>query len=63
MNVSDAAPSPVPREVLGRALEDRIAALENLRDADTGFDAASWFWLVLLGILGPAALLVWGWIG
>ncbi len=42
-------------------LEQRIAALE----ADTGdvrdFDARSWAWLALLGIVIPAVLLVVGW--
>jgi hypothetical protein len=51
------------REPLHPELERRIAALESGTDAGSDFDAASWFWIVLLGILGPAALLVWGWFG
>lgn len=41
-------------------LERRIAAIERIDDAG-GFNAASWFWLLLFGIAVPAALLLWGW--
>jgi hypothetical protein len=51
------------REPLHPELERRIAALESGTDAGSDFDAASWFWMVLLGIVGPVALLVWGWFG
>ena len=51
------------REPLDPELERRVAALEAGADAGSDFDAASWFWMVLLGILVPVALLVWGWFG
>jgi hypothetical protein len=51
------------REPLDPELERRIAALELGTDAGSDFDAASWFWMVLLGIVGPVALLLWGWFG
>jgi hypothetical protein len=51
------------REPLNPELERRIAALEAGTDAGSDFDAASWFWMVLLGIVGPVAMLVWGWFG
>ena len=42
-------------------LDDRIAALESGREAGEDFDARSWAWLIVLGILMPAALLLAGW--
>jgi len=52
------------REPLDPELERRIAALESPgTDAGSDFDAASWFWMLLLGVVGPAALLLWGWFG
>lgn len=40
-------------------LEARISALErNASGAD--FDAASWFWMILFGVLVPALLLLLG---
>jgi hypothetical protein len=57
-------PAPgAPREPLDPELERRVAALESGTDAGSDFDTASWFWLVLLGVVGPVALLVWGWFG
>ncbi|MFO1465944.1 MAG: hypothetical protein U1F35_05820 [Steroidobacteraceae bacterium] len=44
-------------------LERRVSALEAGPDAGSDFDARSWVWLVLLGIVGPLALLLWGWFG
>ena len=41
-------------------LARRIEALERERD-DGELNARSWFWLVVLGVLTPAALLLWGW--
>ncbi len=51
------------REPLEPELERRVCALEAGADAGSDFDAASWFWMLLLGIVGPVALLVWGWFG
>lgn len=50
-------------EPLDPELERRVAALEAGPDAGSDFDARSWFWLILLGIVGPGALLLWGWFG
>ena len=44
-------------------LERRIAALEQAENQGGGFGAADWAWLALLGVIVPAALLVWGWQG
>jgi hypothetical protein len=41
-------------------LEARIAALENA-DRCEDFDAVSWVWLVLFGIVLPLALVCIGW--
>ena len=49
-----AAP-PLPPE-----LEARIAACENAAPA-ADFDGASWFWMILLGLVVPLALLAAGW--
>ena len=42
-------------------LEERIAAVEARAERGSDFDAASWGWLILLGLALPAALLIWGW--
>lgn len=47
---------PLPPE-LARRLE--VIARQG-RDAGE-FDVRSWIWLVLLGLVVPAALLLWGW--
>jgi hypothetical protein len=49
---------PAPK--LAPELEARIAAFENAAPA-AGFGAAGWFWMVLLGVLIPLAMLVVGW--
>jgi hypothetical protein len=51
------------REALDPELELRVAALESGAEAGTDFDAASWLWMVMLGVVGPAVLLLWGWFG
>jgi len=51
------------REALDPELERRVVALEEGAEAGADFDAASWFWMLLLGLVGPGALLVWGWFG
>ncbi|HEV7985163.1 MAG TPA: hypothetical protein VGP20_03280 [Steroidobacteraceae bacterium] len=41
-------------------LELRVEAIE--RDDRAGdLTPASWFWLLLFGVVTPAALLLWGW--
>ena len=37
-------------------LQERIAALEDPTRQGSDFDAVSWFWLILLGIVVPVAL-------
>ncbi|HEX9447360.1 MAG TPA: hypothetical protein VF920_05245 [Dongiaceae bacterium] len=46
---------------LSPELERRVAVLEDPAQQGADFDGSSWFWLILLGIVGPLALLVWGW--
>lgn len=41
-------------------LERRLVLLSDPAHQGEDFDAASWFWLVLLGIVLPAGLIVWG---
>jgi hypothetical protein len=58
---SDIAPqAPVLPSALPPELEARIAAFENAPPT-SDFDRASWFWMILLGIAIPLALLVVGW--
>jgi hypothetical protein len=52
--IGPAAPSLPPE------LEERIAAFENTAPA-ADFDGASWFWMILLGVALPLALLAAGW--
>ena len=51
----DAAAAALPAE-----LEARIALLECAAD-DEDFDTASWFWMLLLGLVLPAAVIALGW--
>lgn len=55
---SGAAEKQAP--ALPQELEARLSALEA-GTARADFDAFSWFWMVLLGALLPAVLLVVGW--
>jgi hypothetical protein len=41
-------------------LEARIAAFEKAAPR-TDFDLASWFWMMILGVAVPLALLIVGW--
>lgn len=43
-------------------LERRIASLENESNQGAGFTGVDWLWLLALGVVGPALLLVWGWM-
>jgi hypothetical protein len=47
---------PFPAE-----LEERLAALESQREVGEDFDARSWFWLAVLGVLAPVFLLLIAW--
>ena len=42
-------------------LERRLAELEIEANQGAGLTGIDWFWLVALGVAGPALLLVWGW--
>lgn len=44
-------------------LERRLAAIESGAEAGSDFDAASWIWMILFGVVLPVALLIWGWAG
>jgi hypothetical protein len=60
--MTDPAQSQVPPQpaMLPPQLEARIAALETAA-APSDFDAASWFWMLFLGIAIPLLLLAVGW--
>jgi hypothetical protein len=49
-------PEPFPAE-----LEERICALESQREVGDDFDTRSWFWLIVLGVVTPVALLLMSW--
>jgi hypothetical protein len=51
---------PLPAPLLPPDLEARLAAFDSAAPAG-GFDAASWFWMLLLGVALPLGLLVLGW--
>jgi hypothetical protein len=42
-------------------LQERITALEDPSRQGSDFDAVSWAWLILLGVIVPFGLLLWGW--
>jgi hypothetical protein len=42
-------------------LERRIAAIETGGEGGDDFDTTSWFWMILLGVVLPIALIVSGW--
>lgn len=42
-------------------LERRLLALERLEEQGDDFDATSWGWLLLLGLVLPVVALVAGW--
>jgi len=60
--MTDPAPSSMPTQpqALPPELEARIACFESAAPT-SDFDAASWFWMLLLGVLIPVALLIAGW--
>lgn len=52
------------REPLDPDLERRIVALEAAQpEMPDDFDRSSWVWIIVLGALGPALLLLLGWFG
>jgi len=42
-------------------LQRRLARLSERAEQGADFDAVSWFWLLLLGLVGPIALIILGW--
>jgi hypothetical protein len=60
--VADAASAPAPAlpPPLPPELEARIEEFERAAPRPD-FDGASWFWMMLLGIAIPLALLIVGW--
>ncbi len=42
-------------------LERRILELENPENQGEGFTGMDWVWLMVLGVIGPVLLLMWGW--
>jgi len=42
-------------------LQRRLALLSQEAAQGADFDAVSWFWLLLLGLVGPVALIILGW--
>lgn len=49
------------QDALHPELERRIAELEQEKNQGAGFTGIDWFWLLALGVIGPALLLAWGW--
>jgi hypothetical protein len=43
-------------------LERRIRALETPAGQGEDFDASSWFWLIVLGVVLPVLALILGWM-
>ena len=43
-------------------LERRISLLENPANQGESFTATDWLWLAVLGVIGPALILIWGWM-
>ena len=52
---------PAQASALPQELEARIAALESAAQG-ADFDLASWIWMILIGIVIPALLLILGWL-
>jgi len=58
--MNDSAECPGAAPALPHDLEARIAAFEGA-PPPADFDAASWFWMMLLGVAVPLLLLAIGW--
>lgn len=48
------------QEALHPELERRLAVLEKPENQGAGFGGIDWVWLAVLGVVGPALLLMWG---
>jgi hypothetical protein len=53
-------PSTRHRPLSPPELEERVSALEVGESGDD-FDAIAWFWMILLGLIGPGVMLIVGW--
>jgi len=42
-------------------LQRRIAILADESEQGADFDRASWFWLLMLGLIGPIVFIIVGW--
>ncbi|MBA4784106.1 MAG: hypothetical protein H2045_12915 [Rhizobiales bacterium] len=49
------------KQTIHPELERRLAELERPEAQGGGFGVSDWVWLMALGVVGPALLLVWGW--
>jgi hypothetical protein len=58
--MTDPAEVPPRAPALPPDLESRISAFERAEPSGD-FDAASWFWMILLGVAIPVGLLAVGW--
>jgi hypothetical protein len=52
----------MPTRQIPAELEKRIRTLESPGGQGDDFDGASWFWLILLGLVLPVVALVLGWV-
>ena len=57
-----AAGAPGSAEPLPPELDRRLAAIESGAEAGSDFDAVSWVWMILIGVVLPVVLLIWGWV-
>lgn len=53
--------APVTGGPAPATLEERLAALESGREMGEDFDARSWVWMIVLGVVIPVVLLCIGW--
>jgi hypothetical protein len=54
--------TPASSDALPAELERRLALLESGSECGDDFDAGSLWWLLILGLLIPAGLLLIGWL-
>jgi hypothetical protein len=43
-------------------LEARLLHLQETENQGEGFLKVDWIWLLILGVLGPIGLIIWGWV-
>lgn len=49
------------QDELPPGLLEHIDALEKPENQGEGFGPVDWLWLLILGVIGPALLMWWGW--